>query len=138
MSYIIANLLRKNPPNLFWKANFIGATEIISFCDKDAIGRNEKNIEWRWTYIVKSEIINQIWNDNIDTYSKKDIEYIINSFIEIVQKEVRKGSKVKIEGLGTFLSYIRQAHVGKNVNGNIEEIPNAKCISFKPSKKLKQ
>lgn len=88
--------------------------------------------------ITKSEIINRIWNDNIENFKKKDIEYIINSFIKIVEEEIKKGIKIKIEGFGTFSSYIRRAYLGKSVNGNIEEIPDTRYISFKPSKKLKE
>lgn len=97
-----------------------------------------KTNERRWKYIVKSEIINQIWNDNNGIFKRNDIEYIINSFIEIIRNEVQKGLKVKIDGLGTFSSYIRQAYIGKNINGNVEEIPDTRYIRFKPSKKLKE
>ena len=116
----------------------MGRTHIISARHKDAIGRNKKYTEWRWKYITKSEIINQIWDNNIESYSKKDIENIINAFIETVSQEIKNGCKVKIEGLGTFSSFIRKAYVGKNLNGNIEKIPETKYISFKPSKKLKE
>lgn len=89
--------------------------------------------------ITKSEIINQIWNENIGIYKKSDIEYIINSFVKIVRKELKKGIKVKIEGLGTFSSFIRQSYIGRDINtGNIKKIEGNRCISFKPSKKLKQ
>lgn len=70
-------------------------------------------------------------------FNKNDIDYIINSFIGIIGNEIRKGSKVKIDNLGTFSSYTRKSYIGKNVNGNIESIPDSKYISFKPSKKLK-
>ena len=56
----------------------------------------------------------------------------------MVREEIKNGCKIKIEGLGTFSSYIRQAYIGKNVNGKTEEIPDTRYISFKPSKKLKQ
>lgn len=56
----------------------------------------------------------------------------------MVREEIKNGCKIKIEGLGTFSSYIRQAYVGKNVNGKIGEIPDTRYISFKPSKKLKE
>ena len=98
-----------------------------------------KSTDWRWNFITKSEIINQIWNNNIENYRKKDIEYIINSFIEIIRNEIKKGSKVKIDSLGTFSSFVRQAHIGKNLStGDVGVIPSARCISFKPSKKLKE
>lgn len=88
-------------------------------------------------YITKSDIINQIWNENIELYNKKDVESIINSFVKIVGNEIKNGLKVKIEGLGTFSSYVRQTYIGKNINGNVEKIPDTRYISFKPSRKLK-
>jgi nucleoid DNA-binding protein len=33
---------------------------------------------------------------------------------------------------------MRKSYVGKSVDGDIEEIPATKYISFKPSKKLKE
>lgn len=77
-------------------------------------------------------------NDNNDFFKKSDIEYIINSFVDIIREDIKNGNKVKIEGLGTFSSYTRQSYIGKKLNGNIGEIPNTRYISFKPSKKLKQ
>ena len=42
LSYITANLLRKNPPKQILKSNFAHRMSIISFRHKDAIGRNKK------------------------------------------------------------------------------------------------
>lgn len=89
--------------------------------------------------ITKSEIINQIWNENIETYNKKDIEYIINSFVKIIIAEIKKGLKVKIDGLGTFSTYFRNVYVNKSLDTGLSTtIPNVKYVSFKPSKKLKE
>ena len=87
--------------------------------------------------IVKSEIVHQIWNDNKKSMKKDDIAYIVNAFISIMSEEIKKGHKIKIEGLGTFSSYLRQAYIGRNINGNVEEIADTRYIKFKPSKKLK-
>ena len=88
--------------------------------------------------ITKSEIINLIWNNNINKYKKKDIEFIVNSFVEVVGDEIKKGNKVKIDSFGTFSSFSKQSYVGKNINtGKIETINGTECISFKPSKLLK-
>ena len=111
---------------------------IIRFCHKDAIGRN-KNNDWRWEFITKTDVVNQIWNENIDKYTKRDIEFIINSFIRIVGEKIKNNFKVKIEGLGTFSTYYREVRFNKPSDNNIEEnIPAVKYISFKPSKKLKE
>lgn len=82
--------------------------------------------------------MNQIWNDNINKYTKKDIEIIVNSFIKIVGEKIKNDLKVKIDGLGTFSTYYRNVHFNKSSDSSIEEnIPAVKYISFKPSKKLK-
>lgn len=84
-------------------------------------------------------MINQIWNENIDKYTKKDIEYIINSFIKIVREKIKDDLIVKIDGFGTFSTYYRNVHFNKTFSNGIEEnIPTVKYISFKPSKKLKE
>ena len=139
LSYIIANLLRKNPPKQFLKSNYVGRTHIISFHHKDAIGRNKKCNDWRWKLITKTDIINQIWKENIDIYTKKDIEFIINSFIKIIGDKIKNNINIKIDGFGTFSTYYKNVNISKSIDTGIENnIPDVKCISFKPSKKLKQ
>lgn len=88
--------------------------------------------------IRKSDIIKCIWSKNSKYYSLKDVEYIVNTFIDIIGNELRAGSKVKIEGLGTFSTFFKKIHVKKTLDTGVEkDIHNVKCISFKPSKKLK-
>ena len=107
---------------------------IIRFCHKDAIGRDKKEVK----NITKTDVINQIWKENNNDYTKKDIEFIINSFINTIGNEIRNNSKVKIEGLGTFSTYFRKVHVSKSLDtGEENDISTVKYISFKPSKKLK-
>lgn len=119
------------------KSNFNDATDIISFCHKDALGKNKKHENTEVYTIVKSDIINQIWIENNETYTKKDIEFIVNSFIKIVGQGIKNDLKIKIEGLGTFSSYVRKTKSGKNVNENFDDIQTQKYISFKPSNKIK-
>ncbi len=85
-------------------------------------------------YIIESEIINQIWNNSNKTLKRNNIKYLFISFVKIIGEEIKKDCKVKIEGLGTFSFCVRHAHIGKNINGAIEEIPDTKRIKFKPSK----
>ena len=88
--------------------------------------------DWRWEFITKTDVVNQIWNENIDKYTKRDIEFIINSFIRIVGEKIKNNFKVKIEGLGTFSTYYREVRFNKPSDNNIEEnIPAVKYISFK-------
>lgn len=96
------------------------------------------NTDWRWSFITKSEIINKIWNDNIENYKKKDVEYIVNSFVNTIAEEIKKDLKVKIDGLGTFSTYFKDVYIKKAIDtGNTNIIRNVKCVSFKPSNKLK-
>lgn len=136
--YITAISLKKIPPKQFLKSNYHHTMSIISFYHKDAIGRN-KNNDWRWKFITKTDIVNQIWNDNIDKYTKRDIEFIVNSFIKIIGERINNDLKVKIEGLGSFSTYYRDVHFNKSLNNDYEKnIPSVKYIRFKPSKKLKK
>ena len=117
----------------------MGQTHIISFPYKDAIGRDKKCNDWRWKLITKTDIINQIWKENIDIYTKKDIEFIINSFIKIIGDKIKNNINIKIDGFGTFSTYYKNVHISKSIDTGIENnIPAVKCISFKPSKKLKK
>lgn len=91
------------------------------------------------TNITKSKIIDKIWNQNSGYYTKKDVEYIIGSFLEIISNEIKKGEKVKVEGLGTFSTYFKNVYINKTIDtGDEKTVSNVKYISFKPSKKLKE
>ncbi len=74
----------------------------------------------------------------MDNYTKKDIEYIVNSFVSIIGEEIKKDLKVKIDGLGTFSTYFKDVYIKKAIDtGRTNIIRNVKCVSFKPSSKIK-
>lgn len=59
--------------------------------------------------------------------------------MRIIITEIKNGLKVKIDGLGTFSTYFKNVYVNKSLDTGLSTtIPNVKCISFKPSKKLKE
>lgn len=88
--------------------------------------------------ITKSEIIELIWNKNNKTYTKKDIKYIINSFVKEIQNGIRNDKKVKICGLGTFSTYSKNVYIEKTLDtGEVTIVPNVKCINFKASNQLR-
>lgn len=90
--------------------------------------------------IVKSELIDEIWKNTnkSNEFKKDDIEFIVNTFIKTIIDEIKNDRNIKIEGFGTFSSYIRHSYIGKNPNGYVGKIPDTRYISFKPSNKLKQ
>lgn len=59
--------------------------------------------------------------------------------MKIIIAEIKNGLKIKIDGLGTFSTYFKNVYVNKSLDTGLSAtITNVKCISFKPSKKLKK
>lgn len=70
--------------------------------------------------------------------SKKDADASVNAFVEIIQKELKKGEKVAIAGFGTFDVSTRKAREGRNPHtGESIKIPASKSPKFKPGKTFK-
>lgn len=70
--------------------------------------------------------------------TKKDSEAAVNSFIEVVEKALKKKDKVAIAGFGTFDVSSRKARTGRNPKTGEEiKIPASKCPKFKPGKSFK-
>ena len=70
--------------------------------------------------------------------TKKDVEAVLNSFIDVVTKELKVGEKVQLVGFGTFDVAERAARVGRNPSTKEEiQIPASKAPRFKAGKALK-
>lgn len=70
--------------------------------------------------------------------SKKDVEAVLKSFIDVVSEELKKGEKVQLVGFGTFEVSERAARTGKNPQtGKAIKIPASKAPKFKAGKALK-
>ena len=70
--------------------------------------------------------------------SKKDVESVLNSFVNVVSDELAKKEKVQLVGFGTFETRSRNAREG--VNPQTKEkisIPASTVPAFKPGKGLK-
>ena len=70
--------------------------------------------------------------------SKKDVEAVLKSFIDVVSEELKKGEKVQLVGFGTFEVSERAAREG--INPRTREtikIAAAKTPKFKAGKQLK-
>ncbi|MCI9216051.1 MAG: hypothetical protein HFG95_02975 [Dorea sp.] len=87
--------------------------------------------------MVKSELIHETWKTIGKDIDKNKVERTINTFINIVGNEIKKGQAVKIEGLGSFYPYYK-TYIGKDViTGKPKKFENEKHIRFKPSSKIK-
>ena len=70
--------------------------------------------------------------------SKKDVEAVLKSFIDVVSEELKKGEKVQLVGFGTFEVSERAAREGRNPQtGETMEIKASKTPKFKAGKALK-
>lgn len=70
--------------------------------------------------------------------SKKNIEAVLNSFVNVVGEELSKGEKVQLVGFGTFEVGERASRKGRNPKTGEEiTIAASKTPKFKAGKALK-
>lgn len=82
------------------------------------------------------ELIDAIAKDT--NLSKKDVDAVIKSFIEVVTGELKDGGKVQLVGFGTFEVGERAEREGRNpLTGETMTIKAAKVPKFKAGKALK-
>ena len=84
----------------------------------------------------KNELVSAMATDT--GLSKKDVESVLNSFVNVVSDELAKKEKVQLVGFGTFEARSRNAREG--VNPQTKEkisIPASTIPAFTPGKALK-
>lgn len=71
--------------------------------------------------------------------SKKQVEDMINSMVDIIIGELKNGGEVSITGFGTFETMVRYARGGVNPQNPSEriQIPEVKVAKFRTGKRLK-
>lgn len=86
----------------------------------------------------KVELIEKIVS-SVSNVSKKDVEKVVDAFIDTLKVTLKKGDDVKFIGFGSFLPKTKKAHKGVNpATGATINIPASKTVSFKISKKFKE
>ena len=84
----------------------------------------------------KTELVNAMTTET--GVSKKDVEKVLNSFINVVSNEMANKGKVQLVGFGTFETRQRAARKGLNPQTKEEiKIPASKAPVFKAGKALK-
>ena len=84
----------------------------------------------------KTELVAAMAKDT--NLSKKDVEAVLKSFIDVVTEELKKGDKVQLVGFGTFEVSERAAREGRNPQtGKTMKIAACKAPKFKAGKALK-
>ncbi|MBR0163295.1 MAG: HU family DNA-binding protein [Lachnospiraceae bacterium] len=84
----------------------------------------------------KAELIEAMAKSN--KLSKRENEEVVNAFVDVVTKELKKGGKVQLVGFGTFEVGKRAARTGRNPQTGEEiKIKASKAPKFKAGKALK-
>lgn len=94
---------------------------------------------------MKGELSTMNKNDLITRISqksemtKKDVETVLNGFIDEVTDALVAGEKVQLIGFGTFETRRRAKRSGRNPQtGDVIEIPEANVPAFKAGSRLKE
>lgn len=84
----------------------------------------------------KAELVNAMANET--GLTKKDVESVLNSFVNVVSNELSNKGKVQLVGFGTFETRDRSARTGRNPQTGEEiKIAAATTPAFKAGKALK-
>ncbi len=86
--------------------------------------------------VTKAQLVSMI---SESTYlSKKDVEAVLDAFVDTVTAELQKGNKVTLTGFGAFKTSSRKARTGINPKtGEKISIPAATVPKFTAGKALK-
>ena len=85
----------------------------------------------------KSELINSLSEET--SFNKRDISLVLDRFVNIVQRELKKGSKVSLSNFGTFSLSHRPERRG--INPSTKErisLPAVNVPKFKAGKNLRE
>lgn len=87
--------------------------------------------------MTTNEIISKIYNDQLEKkLPKKAISLVIANFIDYMRKDIAKGNRVSIVGLGSFTEVEKPEMTKRLPNGTSIKVPAHKAAKFKASKML--
>lgn len=71
--------------------------------------------------------------------TKKDAEAVLNGFLGLITKHLKKGDKIRLSGLGILQVRKRAARMGRNpATGEPIKIKASKKVAFRAAKELKE
>ena len=87
--------------------------------------------------MTKAELIAEIAKKS--KLSKANTENVINSFVDVAKKTLKKEGRLALAGFGTFVVSKRKARKGRNPRtGETIKIKASKVVRFKAGKALKE
>ncbi len=88
--------------------------------------------------MTKSELIETVVSQ-VDTFSRKDVEIIIDTLFQSMTDSLSNGEKVEIRGFGSFKIKERNGRQGRNPkSGENIFIESKKVPFFKAGKEIKE
>jgi len=85
----------------------------------------------------KTELIAEVAKKT--SLSKKDVNEVINTTLEVIEEALKKGEKVSFIGFGNFEVVTRPAREARVPGTNKKvHVPETKTVKFKVGKKLKE
>ena len=86
--------------------------------------------------IVKSKLVNQL-SDNYPNFLKKDINKVVEIFLEEIKRAVKSGRRVELRNFAVWYSKKQKKKNSRNPKtGQIIEVPEKTSIQFKMTKNL--
>ena len=87
----------------------------------------------------KAELVTKM-KDRCEGQSKKQVEEVLNAFIDVVTETLANGEKIQLVGFGTYEVRHRAARTGRNPRNPQEtiHIEESKAPVFKAGKILKE
>ncbi|MFQ5480872.1 MAG: integration host factor subunit beta [Thermodesulfobacteriota bacterium] len=88
--------------------------------------------------MTKSELIEKV-SANVKTFSKKEVEVIVDSLFQSMSQSLSKGEKVEIRGFGSFKIKERDGRQGRNPKSGENIYIEAKRVPFfKAGKEIRE
>lgn len=88
--------------------------------------------------MVRDKIVEQITKELSPAFTKKEVDLIIERFIEVIKSGLLKNERVYIKGFGTFINHYRKEKNSKLPKiDEVRKIPARYVPFFHPSKQLK-
>ncbi len=88
--------------------------------------------------MTKSELIEAV-SQEVKSFSKKDVEIIVDSLFQSMSESLSKGEKVEIRGFGSFKIKHRDGRQGRNPKSGENIYIEAKRVPFfKAGKEIRE
>jgi len=87
---------------------------------------------------TKHDLVELIYN-TLQVYSKRDVISIVESFFEIMKKELENKHEIVLSGFGKFRVIKKAERMGRNPRTGESTIIKARhVVTFRPSLKLRE